>query len=878
MKLFRLFFLCVVFLISLGVANAFIFNGTVYTTDGVALNGTLVNMTIRDQTFAIIGSNSTYSNETGFFSMNVSENSQWFYQPVITHKNGSVHVDYVGQTVPAFPLTVIQDIRDIPFYLRRAATINITAFNELNRQIAFRYQVKDMKLGYPVSENWNSLVGNVTVYVPADRNYSVIIYPDGSMPASYEINNITSYTNNTVPKAFNTTLGLVRVVGYINTTNLTNKVGGWEEFKIVVYLLEPGNIVYTSQSAVPSNLSIYWPFNITTNNPQSDIYNLTSGFFNITLPAAAEKATFLLYAAARNNSQYYGGYLNITTLYGDPQKEVNISMYGLLGTHNNISVKNAANYSTNINGTQTGTVNITTALQTFYLANASNVTLTQTQLHIETVVNYTSYGSFEFTFVNDISQTDSAVFSLPLLNVTGIKNMNIYTQSYAPKRVEFTVSQIVTYSTISLRTFSPGDIDGAVANGNIDMALYISNSTCDVPNPAGACQVGSSKNMNQFNPLKNIIGGGPLSFRMGTGNIKVHYVNVDMMASGPPEALFDDSAADKSTSSTFDQAVRFGSGGPTIYDFILVSIPYTEGAGSGLNDSQTVNMSIPAFYDDNWRVTWNATANGTSGSALAGNYSHYAKYKGDWEMLMNSTACQTNASLLNATHPCYIDNSSNNIWIRLPHFSGTQPNVKGTTLPAATTSSSTTTGGSSSSNIVIGKKTTTEKEDEIDVDYNLGNSAESTATISKKQGQSVTFSLDGKTAHKVKFKEIKTGAVTLVIESDPIEVTLSIGETKQIDIDGNGFKDLEVTLQSIVSETARIIMKKLVEEDKSAEKPAAEPQETTPTGAISTATETVPEEDNGNRVIWILSAIAIAVVIAAITLKKKSGKPTMWHK
>lgn len=877
MSISKLFLFCIIFLSSLSVANAFIFNGTVYTTDGVKLNGTLVNMTIRDSTFTIIGSNSTYSNESGFFSMNVSENSSWFYQPGATYRNGSVHVAYIGQTVPAFPLAVMQSIRNVPFYLRRAATLNITAFNENNRQVAFRYQVKDTKLGYPVSENWNSITGNVTVYVPADRNYSIIIYPDGSMPESYEVNNITSYTNNTVPKPFNTTLGLVRVVGYINTTNLTNKVEGWEEFKIVVYLLEPGNILYTSQSAVPSNLSIYQLFNITNDKPQSDMYNLTSGFFNITLPASAERATFLLYAAARNNSQYYGGYLNITTLYGDGQKQVNISMYGLMGAHGNISVKNAANYSSNINGTQTGTVNITTALQTFYLANVSNVTLTQTQLHIETVVNYTSYGSFEFTFVNDISQASSAIFSLPLLNITGIKNMNIYTQSYAPKRVEFTVPQIVANSTVALRAFSPGDIDGAVANANIDMALYISNSTCDVPNPANACQVGNSQNMDQFNPLGNIIGGGPLSFRMGTGSIKVHYVNVDMMASGPPEALFDDSATDKSTSSTFDQAVRFGSGGPTIYDYILVSIPYTEGAGSGLNDSQTVNMSIPAFYDDKWGVTWNVTANGSSGSALAANYSHYAKYKGDWEMLMNNTACQTNATLLNATHPCYIDNSSNNIWIRLPHFSGTQPNVKGATLPAATTSS-TPTGGSSSSNIVIGKKTTTEEEkDEIDVDYNLNKDSESSATVSKKQGQSVSFSLDGKTTHKVMFKEIKSGAVTLVVESDPIEVTLSIGETKQIDVDGNGYNDLEITLQSIVSETARIIMKKLVEE-KPLEK-IAETQEATSTGEdITEPSIKTPEENGRNGLWWLLIILVVVIAIVVFIFKKKSRKTTIWHK
>ena len=58
-----------------------------------------------------------------------------------------------------------------------------------------------------------------------------------------------------------------------------------------------------------------------------------------------------------------------------------------------------------------------------------------------------------------------------------------------------------------------------------------SNSTCDVPNPASSCLIGgSSSDMSSFNPMNAIMGGGKLSFRMGTSGILVHYVNVDMLS------------------------------------------------------------------------------------------------------------------------------------------------------------------------------------------------------------------------------------------------------------------------------------------------------------------------------------------------------------
>jgi len=293
--------------------------------------------------------------------------------------------------------------------------------------------------------------------------------------------------------------------------------------------------------------------------------------------------------------------------------------------------------------------------------------------------------------------------------------MNIFVGggNYAPKRIAPTLSQLIAdnlaygnVSNITINSFNPGAIDSTLSASSITMGLYISNSTCDVPDPPNSCVLGSSTNMGDFNPMGAIIGGGKLSFRMGTAGILVHYVNVDMMASGPPDALFDDKTKNGTSGNSFSAALRFGSSGPTVYDYVLVSIPYSESASTGLNDTQPVNISIPVFYDENWNVVWNATINGTNATAFAGNLSHYSARQGEWQYLLNNITCATNSTLFNLTNPCYINITSNNIWIRLPHFSGTGPSITGAAIPVVSSSSTSSSSSSSGGGGVVGEVAT----------------------------------------------------------------------------------------------------------------------------------------------------------------------------
>src|SRR3990167_7677644 len=85
------------------------FNGTVYDVNGTALYNATINVSIYNKNFQIVAYNSTYSNGTGWFNISVTDNSTWFYKPVITHfennaTDGSTPIDFVGQNLPAFPL------------------------------------------------------------------------------------------------------------------------------------------------------------------------------------------------------------------------------------------------------------------------------------------------------------------------------------------------------------------------------------------------------------------------------------------------------------------------------------------------------------------------------------------------------------------------------------------------------------------------------------------------------------------------------------------------------------------------------------------------------------------------------------------------------
>ncbi len=866
--------------------SAFEFNGTVSDLDGSYLNNTHLNMTIYNASdqFTLVGSISAYSNASGWFNMTVDDSggNEYMYDLEILHTNATYgHIQYVGQSIPTLPSDVFVSVAasGINFYLRPAGTINITAVNVSGHTIPFNYQVKDKRLGYAVAEAFDqdAMVTEAIVHVPADRNYSIMVFPNASMPGSADWSNFSSTlsygqgtleaynaTTSTFTKIMNMTMGWAHVTGYVNLSGPGFNFTGFDDFAIVPYLLEPGDMAHATYGTIPFNLSSFFD-----GVGGTDVYDVTTGFFNISLPSTVEDSSMILYAAAYNSSTYVGGFANISldfsTYPTGQQFLLNFSnMYGLLGEQGNITLQTVTG----------GSRIVETNLQTFTLVNTTNGTLTNVFVHGEAEMDYSDAGVKAFTWMIDIGQESSSpTFSLPLLNYTGIDALNLYAsgggqQQYAPKSTTLSVTQILNNANITIKYFDP-QVIGSNSSA-IQIGMMTSNATCDVPSPSSSCFLGGGESVN-FNPFAAVLGGGRLSFTMGTDDVKIIYSNADLLASGPPDALFEDSTGiSDEGGSGFSAAMQFGSEGPKIYDFALIGITYSETAGSGLNDSAQVNMSIEILYDDTGAVIWNITANGTSGVDLGGNYSHYQARQGEWEYLLNGTVCHENADSVNITNPCYIDTTNNELWLRVPHFSQVGPSITGSVVATAASEESeeSDSGGSSSSGSSSTTTTTTStwtntlvrSEEEF---ADMGLLAEQL-----REGHRVRLLINDE-FHYVGVGDLTSTEATINVSSNPQSAVLAVGDSEDFDVDEDGTFDLRVTLNLISDSKAYLRLAPIsepVDSGDTEETPTTGAVVNTDQGEVASAGDQVSSGSPFVIVIFVLVFLAVGVGIGFLVL------------
>ncbi len=651
-----------IFGIAAGTASAFDFRGYTYNeTGGMPLDGT--NITIEEYVFvggppSLIATYSAASNETGYFSVtSIPNNQASFYKIIIRHFNAG-KLDYIGQSLPQFPYPEISHLANgtpVTFYLRPGGTININASNG-TANFAFRYMVKDTRLGYPIDQNFSADVFNATVYVPRERNYSIMIYPNQSFPVSYELvqDNFTS-PNYTVNITFNTSSILRRVSGY---ANLSDGSAGFNDLRIIGYLMEPGNMV-VQDHPMPSNIG-----GMCQGAPfppcQPDIYNSSNGSYAITLPGAAMNANVLLFATARNGSDYYGGFRKISLNYSNnPVTGFNFTMNPLLGSTANISVNNATG----------GIFNITTSKLSFQLKNGTSGDNINGSAHVEVGVDYSAYNGSAISWMLDVQQSNNGLFNIPALNAN-IKRINVFTQGFAPLKISKTAGQLAVQPVIiNLTSFRPGAINESEAPP-IFIDMLKSSPECDVPYPGPGCSLfPQQQNMSDFNPFKIVIGGGKISFRMiSNNNITIHYKNVDLMASGPPDALFDSNATDSQNGSAIEQAWRFGSMGPEIYDEVLIGIPLAANV-----NASNVSVKLGKLYDNSWNVSWNISSNNTS--EIPSDFSDFNESNPAW-----FTRAGMQCSTTNVAADCYVNTAARMVWLTIPHFSGIGPEISSETV------------------------------------------------------------------------------------------------------------------------------------------------------------------------------------------------------
>ncbi|MBI2662641.1 hypothetical protein HYX11_04240, partial [Candidatus Woesearchaeota archaeon] len=669
-----LFMLILVFvsLFSMFASASFNFTGITHNQSGTVLSAN-VSLEVYSVTNMMTPSIilSTLSNGTGHFNITVNDTyatNGYMFKPVLkNYSSDNYNVAWIGQVLPAFPYSEFSSLGVIQFYLFPAVTMNLSAVNSTGDIINFSYQLKDARLGFPIAASFipANMVYNVTLSFPKSRNYSIMIYPGNSFPLGYELTSMTvnnTYQNSTqnpdhINLRFNTSNTIRRVSGNISISGATN----FTNIKIIPYLLETGNLVALSHP-LPYNMSLW--------RAESDTYNISDGKFNITVPGATMDFKMLLFATAVKDGVYYGAFRNLTSSNSNVELvNFTFNMTTLVGQVRNIT----------LSGAQGGTVDIQTKEVAFNITSGGS---SLSNGNVEMDLDYTSgfTDGYAFTYMESINGT----VYLPLLNAS-VKTMNIYTSSAAPKEKTYTASELALGSVnIALTAFNPGDISGANVSSYLQVGFYKSDSSCSVPYPGASCSLLNATDFGNFNPLTLIMGGGKIDFEMklSSSNLTVRYIDVDMIASGPPDALFDSSANSSSSGANMGSVWRFGSLGPEIYSLVLVGIPYA----TTVDELAPFSVVLNKLYDENWGSVWNTTSNPNGAGYNTVANAGYADYNRSW---FNLSDGGMQCSLTDTLAPCYVNTTYNMMWLRIPHFSGIGPTANSVT--AGNVSMNTTT-------------------------------------------------------------------------------------------------------------------------------------------------------------------------------------------
>jgi hypothetical protein len=144
--------------------------------------------------------------------------------------------------------------------------------------------------------------------------------------------------------------------------------------------------------------------------------------------------------------------------------------------------------------------------------------------------------------------------------------------------------------------------------------------------------------------------------------------------------------------------------------------------------------------------------------------------------------------------------------------------------------------------------------------------------VLKLQGYAVKFTADGVNTHTLSIDEVTDDSVTITIASDPVTMTLKIGDTRTFVLDNY---QLSVTLSDIINKQAKLDIKRLglvtapqqvTQPEQSA--PVAQPTETPQQPAETTGAATA--QPAPNKIALVIVVLVLIAIAASLTRGKKT--------
>lgn len=868
----------------------FRFSGYVKNESGGYQNGTNVSIYRWQEgqngppTETLMGS--TLSNENGAFTLSgLSSAGGVLYKLKMIYYNqtDSSQALKIGTILPQFPSEMYYpqefhgnyefmrppSLNGTTFYLGSAATINITANNGTTAQ-RFGYMLMEQSTGFMIESNSMANVTNAKIVVPTGRTYTLMLIRANS--AFRQIGGCNGRFMNdsacpTPPKS-NSTIS-PSTDGQVINVDMDMTISRVQSY---------GCIGVEGNSSTITNISVIlprmtpWTGFVPPARPDVQDINLTNtgqlnysdsrclgkiAWYNISLL----NANYLMEFYGRNDTSARGG-----EFVGAFQ---NVSFGGQSsGTNNNVNITlgrmagnfRAATTSEMLMGTGTNTSKFAIRIQ-----NSTGGAITQDTPNVELHVRNNVFG--EMTYIIEEMTNGTFYLALPLNSTVKAK---IFSNNAPPK--EKVVNLSLGELNITLTTLSGGDAgfrrknaSGQLEMANIsddsfgiNMSFIRASASCNVISPDSSCYLTTSLARN-FNPLAALVAG-KINMKMSlpSTGISITFYNFDMFAAKQPpmESVLNNQSSGGGASTP---VWEFGSFVPAdVYDYAVVGIPYSD---ADINDSAPVNMSVAQLYDENWNAVWNYSA-GDRPSSLSASVDDYLgnannrsyNSTGYRDLLNGGIVCNaTNSSVASAVAGtyCYIDTSSNIIYMRVPHFSGVAPSVTGSAPSSASSSSSNLNSGAGSGGVTATYSTYSYEEKEFG---EYGQIDKALATNDK-----IKLTIGGE-AHSVQISSLTSDSIIVNISSTPQQATLSIGESKKFEVSGDNYYDILVRLNGITNSKANVTLSSLHELISGGVATTANESVGT-TESISANTVAAGENSwTSGRIIFILAAIVVIIV------------------
>ncbi len=84
-------------------------------------------------------------------------------------------------------------------------------------------------------------------------------------------------------------------------------------------------------------------------------------------------------------------------------------------------------------------------------------------------------------------------------------------------------------------------------------------------------------------------------------------------------------------------------------------------------------------------------------------------------------------------------------------------------------------------------------------------------TIEVERGDVIPFTIDGIERHTLRFVEVEDEFINITVQSDPINLKILKGQTKEIDVNGDGLNDMAVTLVESKNGKATVVVRSLAQ-------------------------------------------------------------------